>query len=503
MMMTMMMEKARAMKTMNGGGSQEHFLEQEQEEELKPSLSYNINSFPQQKTNLGVDVSADEDTEISIFDAKRYFSESNSDSRVCKRVSPLNIPNPVHVASEPGAALAGRFSSASSAADGYGYGRTYRVRSFHATPTPSSEASWNSQTGLLANPPGAIAVSMTTADDKRKGSRNLRRLWRLSCPCSGKKSVQVEPNKPQSFKVDGKRSTVTQSASSGIDHKREEMLQTCNPRSISEENHEFHSSLGVQRVVATTARVPLMISNGSGTAGFTFPILNQVQPKSSHVKMVVNINSSSLDNHEDPPRESLDVFLPPDDSSISVPKKLVSRITIADDDAASDTGSDLFEIESLSTTTQGHSTSHPMYNNRRDSLDDALNFNTIRSIAAACNGSGFGCQYSSMMTDCCYEPSEASIEWSVTTAEGFERGSVGVSEAEEMHGNYNYNGIGKGGRQKSGNGGLLSCRSEKAVSVGPNPVKYVPPQGQAAITLKHVSNVNNPPLSRLSIPFSA
>ncbi|XWS65187.1 hypothetical protein CRYUN_Cryun05aG0070400 [Craigia yunnanensis] len=498
----MVMEKPRVMKTIIRGGSEERSLELELE--LEPSLPHI--SFPQQKSNLGVDLSADEETEISIFDARRYFNESNSDARVSKRVSPHNMPNLDHISSEPGcdiSALA-RFSSASSAADGYGYGRTYRVRSFHATPTVSSEASWNSKTGLLSNPPGAIAVSMTmknpTNDDKGKGSGKIKWLWGRRCPCSGKKSVQVEPKTPlslnQKLKVEDQKSLGTKGSS--WSDKREEILLACNPHRISAEN-QFHSSLGQRvRVVASATARPLMISDGSGTAGFTFPIFNQ-QPTSSHIKMEVNRNNNSLDDHEDPPRDSLEVFRPSDESSsISAPKTLASRITITDDDAGSDASSDLFEIESFSSTTQGQMTSYPMYH-RRDSLDEASSFNTRRSIAAAANGSsGSGCPCSSIMTEC-YEPSEASIEWSVTTAEGFERGLVGVSEAEEMtvtaHGN--------GGKKKSGNGGLLNCRCEKAVSVGPNPVKYVPPRGQAATTSKRVGNVNKPPLVRLSLPFAA
>ncbi|XVF23239.1 hypothetical protein REPUB_Repub13aG0019500 [Reevesia pubescens] len=501
----MMMEKPRVMKTINGvGGSQERSLE------LKPSLSYISLPQPQQKSNLRVEVSADEDTEISIFDAQRYFNEINSDERVCKRVSPLKMPNLDHISSP----LPSRFSSASSASDGYGYGRTYRVRSFHATPTVSSEASWNSQTGLLSNPPGAIAVSMTmknpsTTDDKIKGSGKIKCLWgrrRCPCSCSGKKSVQVEPKTPLSLnqkqKVDQvyQKSLGTQNSSRVTDHKREEILLACNPHRISAENHdEFNSSLGQRVVVSATVR-PRMISDGSGTAGFTFPILDPQPTSSSHVKMAVKRNNNDnnfLDDHEDPPRDSLEVFrLCDESSSICVPKKMVSRITITEDDVGSDTSSDLFEIESFSTNTQSHSTSYPVMYHRRDSLDEASNFNTRRSIAG--NGAGFGyCPYSPMITEG-YEPSEASIEWSVTTAEGFERGSVGVSEAaEEMsvtvaaHGN--------GGKKKSGGngGGLLSCRCEKAVSVGPNPVKYVPHQGQAATTSKHVGNVNKPPLPGL------
>ncbi|XP_039068357.1 protein PHYTOCHROME KINASE SUBSTRATE 4-like [Hibiscus syriacus] len=433
----------------------------------------------------GVQVSADEDTEISIFDVKKYFNESNSEPRV----STLDIPNLLHVSSDNSALplpLAGRFSSAS---DGYGYGMTYRLRSFHATPTPSSEASWNSQTGLLSNPTGAIAVSMITTDDRRKRSGKKRWLWRPCCPCSGKKSVQVETKAPLSLNPKLKEDD--------DDQKRQEIpviqLTSSNLHSISEENHEFHSS-SEQRVVATTTRV-----SGTAPAGFTFPILNQ-QPKPSTVKMSVKraISSDLVIDHEDPPRQSLDVFQPP--------RKLVSRITVADDDVASDTSSDLFEIESLSTTTQCQTTAstYQMYK-RRDSLDEALHYNTMRSIPGGYNngatGFSLGCPYSPMVTES-YEPSEASIDWSVTTAEGFERGSVGVSEAEEnMQGIGNYNG---GGKKKTGEWGLLSCRSQKAVSVvGPNPVKYVPPWGQEATTTKHVGNVNNPRLSRLSIPFSA
>ncbi|MBA0814167.1 hypothetical protein Gohar_020012 [Gossypium harknessii] len=446
------------MQTMNGVGSSE---ERSLEQGLEPSLSCSSSVLHKAKLR------ADEDTEISIFDAQRYFNETNSDIRVCKRVSPLNMPN---LELDPISSAPQRDVSSTSCADGYGYGdgMTYRVRSFHATPTASSEASWNSQTGLLSNPPGAIAVSMTmknpTTDHKRKGCGKLKWLWGRSCPCSGNKSVQVEPKTP--LGMNQKSSSVADG-----DNKREERLLASNPRRMSAEN-QFDSSLGRQRVVASVSASarprPLMISDGySGTAvaGFTFPILNQ-QPTSSRLKMAVplNRNHNSLnDGGEDPPRDSLEVFRPSDQSSsISVPKKLVS---ITDDDVGSDTSSDLFEIESFSTTTQGQTTSNPLYH-RRDSMDEASSVNIRRSMVLAAAASP-------MMSEC-YEPSEASIEWSVTTAEG-------CGEAEE-----NITAVGKGGKKKSGNGGLLSCRCEKAVSVGPNPVKYVPPQRQAATTINHV-----------------
>ncbi|KAJ6305322.1 hypothetical protein OIU78_020789 [Salix suchowensis] len=123
----------------------------------------------------------------------------------------------------------------------------------------------------------------------------------------------------------------------------------------------------------------------------------------------------------------------------------------------------------------------------------------------------------------CYEPSEASIDWSVTTAEGFDRGSVtnfsvSASEADEttmMRGReYGKNSGGGGGKKRGGNGGLLmSCRCEKAVSVGPHPVKCVPAEGQrvASSSVRHVggrpATTIKPPLARshsarLSLPFA-
>ncbi|KAE8661183.1 Detected protein of unknown function [Hibiscus syriacus] len=437
-----------------------------------------INGVRSSQERSLVDVSADEDMDISIFDAQRYFDETNGDARVCKRNSPMKDPiSPELRCDISASALAGRFSSASSVADGYGYGRSHRARSFHATPTASPEASWNSQTGLLSNPPGAIPVSMimktpTTTDHKTKGSSKMKWLWGRRCPCSGKKSVQVEPKTP--LGSNQKRNIIHH------DQKREEILLACNPYRISVEN-QFRSSLG-QRVIATATARPLMISDGGSavtTAGFTFPILNQ------H-----NRNHNSLDDHNYPPRHSLELFRPSDESpSISNPKKLVPRTSIADDDVGSDTSSDLFEIESFST-------SNPLYH-RRDSLDEASNFNIRRSIGGSGNGSG---TYSPMTTEC-YEPSEASIEWSVTTAEGLERGSVEAEEMMNMNMRGSATGVSNGGKKKSGNGGLLSCRCEKAVSVGPNPVKYVPPHGQADTSSKHVGNVNKPPLARLSLPF--
>ncbi|KAG5377409.1 hypothetical protein IGI04_042005 [Brassica rapa subsp. trilocularis] len=108
-----------------------------------------------------------EDTEISIFEARRYFSESGSNDR--SKSTNLNGP---------------RFSSASSA----------KVSSFTVGHTASSEASWNSQTGLLRN------NNRQGSDHNGRGSSKKGPRWffrRRTCPCSSSKSVQVRETKPR------------------------------------------------------------------------------------------------------------------------------------------------------------------------------------------------------------------------------------------------------------------------------------------------------------------
>ncbi|KAJ4705701.1 protein PHYTOCHROME KINASE SUBSTRATE 4 [Melia azedarach] len=356
-----------------------------------------------------------DDSEISIFDAQKYFNESSScstfDAKLSNRVSPVNVVNNLERISEQRSstdfsAAIPRFSSASSTD---GYGRNYRARSFNATPTASSEASWNSQTGLLSNPPGAIPVSMrnpaTEHHDKKRGSSSGNWLFGRKCPCSGKKSVQVEEklsvsepktavrlynNRRHIQKSLEATSLEKTSEASNREWSRTSEAIIPNGRRISAENR--FSNLN-QRVIASGRPY------GDGT-GFTFPILNQ----NSSMKLVVNslsLNANSATPPEDPPRKSLEIFQPPSEETVSRKstdnqnRTLVSRqgftfpaspsrtrmTSITDDDVASDASSDLFEIESFSTQT----TSYPMYH-RRDSLDEASSFNA-RRLAAATNAS--------------------------------------------------------------------------------------------------------------------
>ncbi|PKI58934.1 hypothetical protein CRG98_020680 [Punica granatum] len=288
------------------------------------------------------------DLELSIFDARKYFTETSIDLIPC---ATKKISQPVP-----------RFSMDLSVD---GFSRSYRTRSYrsYATPTASSEASSNSHTGLLSNPPGAIPVSLRNpALDQKSGSRCNSPRWLL-------------------------------------------FLRECR----------------------ASAR---------------------------------NIRMKSRDAISSPVN----------------PRRRINSVSI-DDDIMSDASSDLFEIESFST--QANSTSYPAaYARPRDSLDEAR-----PRFSTAASGGIYGCldgptavaAYDTA-TECGYEPSEASVMWSVTTAEGtaFDHASVtnysvSASDIEEFtriqlrqHNELERSGGGVGGgggKRRGGGGGLLtSCR---------------------------------------------
>lgn len=485
----------------------------------------------------------EDESEINVFDAKKYFSDSTDWKELGNRSL---FPAIIHGNNQNGScdlSEINRFSSVSSVEAG-GFGRNVKAGSLHATPTASSEASWNSQTGLLSNPPGAIAVSLKNVSgdlEKRRGSASAAAKWffcRSKCPCSGKKSVQVE-----------------EAIRNGHNDQQKIVLEERNQNlalkvqvSPPETGHGVLLSPGLRRPFA--GENPL-----ASSGGFSFPILNPSSQAAGTPVAVAKMTIKTSDIEDQiPPKNSLEIFQPPISrksldaiqlspqprggggvdsrdrraGNFGFPGSPISRVTATDDDVGSDASSDLFEIESFSTQT----TSYPMYR-RRDSLDDEGTFNA-RRFSAANNLYGGRRSLDEPATPSVaatenYPPSEVSIDWSVTTAEGLTNFSMTASEMEEHVG-------GGGGRQwlseygggvKCKGSGLLSCRQEKAVSVGPQPqpqpqaVKAVigPETATAAApvvalisTGSHVSGrppkPNKPPLAashsaRLSLAFAA
>ncbi|CAN8237316.1 unnamed protein product [Cochlearia groenlandica] len=320
---------------------------------LKPDNNNNNNNEQQQKEP--------EDNEISIFEAKRYFSESGSNND-------RNGP---------------RFSSVSSA----------KVSSFT---TASSEASWNSQTGLLCNNNRQEPNRDGRGNSKKSGHKWFFR--RRTCPCSSSKSVQVKETKPRI--VDPR---------------------TGSDRIVSSQIVHHHQTISIDQTVNRESKAH--VSN------FSFPTLYEASKSSEKTKNPVLSPIKPVLTPNKP------VFTPikPGLNQIEpVLHPASPKGVIVDEEATSDASSDLFEIESFSTQPAVRAWVPPP---ARNSIDETE-------------------------TECGYEPSEASVTWSVTTAEpaasavaaNFSR--IGLSSTSLA-----FNGCDK---KRTG---LFICRCEKAVMV--------------------------------------
>ncbi|XP_010490924.1 PREDICTED: protein PHYTOCHROME KINASE SUBSTRATE 4-like [Camelina sativa] len=342
-----------------------------------------------------------EDAELSIFEARSYFSENGSNDRCQTR----NLSGP-------------RFSSVSSA----------KVSSCTVGHTASSEASWNSQTGLLSN------KNRQGSDRDGRGTSKKGPRWffrRRACPCSSSKSVQVQESKP-----------------------RIAVPKTDSDRAVSNRivHHQTISSPEPIRLTIPSNTVTRSIdytANREATAPvskFSFPTLKETTQSSE--KPALNPIKPGL-NQIEPALHPIKPVLNP-----TSPKGTI----IADEEATSDASSDLFEIESFSTQPTARPWVQPA---SRDSIDETM--------------SEYG-----------YEPSEASVTWSVMTAEpasavAANLSRIGLSSSSSLE----FSGCDK---KRTG---LLSCRYEKAVMVSSGqrlvqPLKSVSVQND--VTGKVLSN---------------
>ncbi|KAL0823029.1 LOW QUALITY PROTEIN: hypothetical protein Bca101_046706 [Brassica carinata] len=293
------------------------------------------NNYEQQKEQ--------EDTELSIFEARSYFSESGGND---------NDP---------------RFSSVSSA----------KVSSFTVRHTASSEASWNSQTGLLSY------NNRQGSDRDGRGSSKKGPRWffrRRTCPCSSSKSVQVQETKPR----------IAES-------------RTGSERAVSNRTaHHNHQTIS---------------SNVPSFSSFSFPTLNEP--------------TQTIEKHKSPVLNRIEPALHPVKPALSL---TTPKGVITDEEAASDDSSDLFEIESFSTQHLVRTCAPHAADLVRNSIDDTA-------------------------TEYGYEPSEASVTWSVTTAEPASTMTSNFSRISLSQSPLAFSGCDK--RRTC----LLDCRCEKAVIV--------------------------------------
>uniref|UniRef100_A0ACD5VDK9 Uncharacterized protein n=1 Tax=Avena sativa TaxID=4498 RepID=A0ACD5VDK9_AVESA len=416
----------------------------------------------------------------------------------------------------------------------------YSAAAVHAADAPpnqttaaSSEASWNSRSGLLASNHSSsaatatarhkdtigydggidlglgIVVQVTRDVDRphRGGGKKPGQRWGLfsrDCPCAGRKDVASEPPTPTTPRVQHALEDRAVFKANGLP-----------PPSPNDEP-------GVMKIMSTTGSrafplrdsivAPAGPNQGGGGAssfpafppdvgrrvvssgsGFTFPVIGPA--------VVV----------DEPPRESLEVFRPIDEDSVVLadpPPALgaagflrAPAVVVADDDdARSDASSDLFDLESFAASSS-YPTTYRGRSSRRNSGDDD-------HLAAA----------EPALSECMYAPSEASVVWSVATAEGvaYDAGSVAnfssaasaccvddfrfvppVSAAAGHDGFTAAMSRSAGRKKGSGGGGFLSsCRCEKAVSVGPTPVRVARPPAVPAKTASRAMGLESGAVAR-------
>ncbi|KAL8037146.1 hypothetical protein ABFX02_11G020900 [Erythranthe guttata] len=449
-----------------------------------------------------------EETELSIFDAHKYFSETEMNSPKQEK-NPRQHQRQEQLLHGDHLISGARSIDVVSASVEYGYGsRDFRTRSFRGTPTASSEASWNSRTGLLRNPPassaGVASTGNSPSDDhyRKNSAAAAAKRWKFlgrKCCCTGGKSVQVvnttvvtselEQKGPAGIFVNGgDEKTPRQMIQNGISRRR-------SSSSFTRDIIEIHQN---KARVSSSGRPFLDGGGGGGVVGFTFPILKSSSDVQAN-KSIVNSPSSTAKN--------------PVGGGCFNQGSAVAR----DDDVGSDASSDLFEIESFSTT---QTTSYHMYR-RRDSADEEPTSNASRIIASSNRIVQYGGRNlderrppPSVAATECYPPSEVSVDWSVTTAEGFDRARIADSTYGSALGKrVEEEGGGDGGKRKGNNNGLMAmgCRQEKAVSVGPPALKYLAAEGPPMFPLRGVNRpprANKPPLAsshsaRLSLAFAA
>ncbi|KAG6475411.1 protein PHYTOCHROME KINASE SUBSTRATE 4-like [Zingiber officinale] len=351
-----------------------------------------------------------DDAELNIFDAERYFREG--DEAASKRTFVVDEALRRCDLSE---GLNGRGSPC------------------QTTPTESSEASWNSKSGLLPHRAG------------RRRSSGKRVVFGRSCPCSGKKSVDVEEKK---------HSTPIRPLNASFDAKKQSFragevgLDSIPERSPADEfNNELDLSCGVVKMKITPGNWGKDRSFFNVASRFspekTFPaeISHRIMNSGRHFADVPGFSFPVLsppDVAGESPRDSLEVFRSTAKTSeLSQPRP--------EEDAASDTSSDLFEIESLSTC------------RRRDSLDELEGRRFVGRGAAVDI-----LQIQRRSLERAATPSVAPREASVATAEGFDRK---ISSAASDHGESRcieeehdlFTEAVDGARRKAG--GLLNCRS--------------------------------------------
>ncbi|RZC60809.1 hypothetical protein C5167_022568 [Papaver somniferum] len=311
-------------------------------------------------------------------------------------------------------------------------------KSRYGTPCTCSELSSNSQNALLATP-SRLYRSNTT------NSKNIFAVFGCKCYCSDKKSVDVDECIGESF-FENTPAKVNSKAFRELPTKVQQLPIGFAQR-IQTSPEWFKEELPSQKF----DKLGLQFNKQN-----FLPLLNL----NAGLKNVVKEH----DKEENEPRKSLDAFRSPIFNKEANSLNLQSKLTLLnwgdsspraeripalltsiemDDDTASDTSSDLFEIKSLS----AHG-NHSFFTSSQESED----------------------QSTCMSPTTCYEPSEGSVKWSVATASAADLSvashsgeQIPVTETKTPR-SLTKNAARKE-MQKSRPSSLIGCKSNKAVKV--------------------------------------
>lgn len=461
--------------------------------------------------------------EIGIFTAERYFSAGDTGRR--DAMIPAAPALPDHDRDLP------TLSVPSSVAD---------VASQSGRTAASSEASWNSRSGLLSAGyarqqqtgsvgAGASAAAGYGSDQGYRGRRTAgggsAQRWTLfgrDCPCAGRKAVTVDIASEPRSPATAAHSHAKFSPQCAVEECLESAIfKARDPSPTATEEPEPPAKLTVTVTVTPGSRAfPLAADNAFAAAAapnrsadvpftaYTNPDTGRrVRSSGGFTFPELSLSAGILD---EPPRVSLEVFRPIDEDSVmpadpplaaaaavprvGLPPRAPPAVAAAlvDEEAMSDASSDLFDLESFAASSS-YPTTYRGRGSRRNSADDDPPY--VSAAAAA----------EPALSECMYPASEASVVWSVATAEGgaFDAASVAnfssaasaccvddlryvVPDPESPEAGFTAAMSRSARRKKSGGGGgfLNSCRCEKAVSVGPTPVRVVRPPAHPGAAAK-------------------
>uniref|UniRef100_A0A0E0JGR3 Uncharacterized protein n=1 Tax=Oryza punctata TaxID=4537 RepID=A0A0E0JGR3_ORYPU len=453
--------------------------------------------------------------ELDIFSAERYF---NADDVVKKR---CDDEQPRQEMAVDAASQSGRTVACSSEAS---WTSRSGLLSGHAQSTASAGGT-KLQMGGANGVAAAAAAAASAHRGKKPGSGQRWRLFSRDCPCAGRKAVTVdvasEPRSPVTPRIHARFDNNHVVADSTI-FKAKAPPPPCEEEPVKMKISPGSSTFPPPPPLANnifTAAPNRGGGGGGGVAPFdTFPapdIVGRRVVSSGSFTFPVAVGAAKVVSTigDDPPRESLEVFRPIDEESVLAdpPADHLATVggrggggglaagfarvpgvaaVVTDEEAMSDASSDLFDLESFAasssypTTCRGRSSRR---NSREEDVDDL----PYGAAAAAAEPA---------LSECMYAPSEVSVVWSVATAEGgaFDAASIAnfssaasaccVEEfsfvppdaaAASGHEGFTAAMSRSAARKKCGGGGggfLSSCRCEKAVSVGPTPVRMVRPE---------------------------